>query len=106
MRSRVLHAVRLCAEPFYFHHNRLETWRPHASLEVFNAMEPAERFGVNSAIIAPAYLPGGVIGAVVWASPDDALDVPAIFAQCAAELHALTLKFVATHGYVGRIARS
>lgn len=97
LRAHVLHAVRMCAEPFYLSHARLETWRPHSSLEVFNAMERTEHFGVHSAIIAPAYLPGGVIGAVVWASPDETLDVASIFAERAGELHALTLKFVATH---------
>ena len=97
LRAHVLHAVRLCAEPFYFSQGKLATWRPHASLEVFNAMEPTERFGVNSAIVVPAYLPGGVIGAIVWASPDETLDVASIFRQRAGELHALTLQFVATH---------
>lgn len=97
LRAHVLHAVRLCAEPFYFTGGKLATWRPHASLEVFNAMEPRERFGVNSAIIAPAYLPGGVIGAIVWASPDETLDVTSVFEQRAGELHTLALKFVATH---------
>lgn len=97
LRAHVLHAVRQCAEPFYLAHKRLATWRPHASLEVFNAMAPTERFGVNSAIIAPAYLPGGVMGAIVWASPDEDLDVAAIFAERAGELHTLALKFVATH---------
>ena len=60
-------------------------------------MEETERFGVRGAIVAPAYLPGGVIGAVVWATPDAAVDVPAIFARRADELHTLALKFVATH---------
>lgn len=97
LRAHVLHAVRLCAEPFYFAKGMLATWRPHASLDVFNAMEPTERFGVNGAIVAPAYLPGGVIGAIVWATPDESLDVASIFAARAGEMHALALKFVATH---------
>ncbi len=97
LRAQVLHAVRICAEPFYYIAGKLATWRPHASLEAFNGIEPNERFGVNVAIVAPAYLPGGVIGAVVWASPDATLDVASIFAKRAGELHTLALKFVATH---------
>jgi DNA-binding CsgD family transcriptional regulator len=96
LKAQVLHAVRVCAEPFYFIAGKLATWRPHASLEGFNASEHTDRFGVSVAIVAPAYLPGGVIGAVVWASPDAAVDVATIFAKRAEDLHALALKFVAT----------
>ena len=97
LRARVLHAARLCSEPFYVADGKLATWRPHSSLDAFNKMEATERFGVSGAIVAPAYLPGGVIGAVVWATPDESVDVRSIFAARAGELHALALKFVATH---------
>jgi DNA-binding CsgD family transcriptional regulator len=97
LRARVLHAARVCAEPFYVADGKLATWRPHSSLDSFNRMEATERFGVSGAIVAPAYLPGGVIGAVVWATPDETVDVRSIFAARAAALHALALKFVATH---------
>jgi DNA-binding CsgD family transcriptional regulator len=97
LRAHVLHAVRLCAEPFYYDQGRLATWRHHSQLEVFNASGPIERFGVNAAIITPAYLPGGVIGAVVWASADETLNVPQIFADRAWELHTLALQFAAIH---------
>ncbi|MEQ1783730.1 MAG: helix-turn-helix transcriptional regulator [Hyphomonadaceae bacterium] len=96
LRARVLHAVRVCAEPFYLAGDKLASWRPHAALQAFNEGTPTERFGVHSAIIAPAYLSGGVIGAIVWASPDT-IDVASIFAQRAETLHALALRFVATH---------
>jgi DNA-binding CsgD family transcriptional regulator len=97
LRARVIHATRVCAEPFYVSDGRLATWRAHSSLDAFNRMDETERFGVSGAIVAPAYLPGGVIGAIVWATPDAAVDVPAIFAQRAAALHTLALKFVAIH---------
>jgi len=97
LRARVLHAARLCAEPFYVANGKLATWRPHASLDGFNRMEETETFGVRGAIVAPSYLPGGVIGAVVWATPDATVDVASIFQERAAALHALALKFVATH---------
>lgn len=97
LRARVLHAARLCAEPFYVADGKLATWRPHASLDAFNRMDETERYGVSGAIVAPCYLPGGVIGAVVWATPDASVDVPGIFAARAGELHTLALRFVATH---------
>src|SRR5262245_3044553 len=97
LRARVLHAARVCSEPFYVADGKLATWRPHRSLDSFNRMEATERCVVMRAIVTPAYLPGGVIGAVVWATPDEKMDVRAIFAARAAELHALALKFVATH---------
>lgn len=96
LRSHVLHAVRVCAEPFYSIDEKFASWRPHPTLEAFNDMSPNEHYGVRSAIIAPAYLSGGVIGAIVWASPET-IDVAAVFAHRAAELHALALRFVATH---------
>lgn len=97
LRARVLHAARLCAEPFYVSDGKFATWRAHSSLDSFNRIEDSERFGVSGAIVAPAYLPGGVIGAVVWATPDPSVNVPAIFETRAGELHALALKFVGTH---------
>ena len=97
LRARVLHAARVCSEPFYVADGKLATWRSHSPLDSFNRMEATERFGVSGAIVAPAYLPGGVIGVVVWATPDETVDVRSLFAARAAELHALALKFVATH---------
>lgn len=97
LRARVLHAARVCSEPFYAIDGKMATWRPHPSLDSFNRMDEAERFGVRGAIIAPAYLPGGVIGAIVWATPDTSVDVAGIFAKRAAELHAMALQFVGVH---------
>ena len=65
LRARMLHAARVCAEPFYVADGKLATWRPHLALDGFNRMEEGERFGVAGAIVAPAYLSGGVIGAIV-----------------------------------------
>jgi DNA-binding CsgD family transcriptional regulator len=95
LRSFFIHAVRVCAEPFFYASGKLATWRSHPALEAMNRTGPAERFGVGAAIIAPAYLPGGVIGAVVWATADSAFAVEAVFRRKAPELHALALHFVA-----------
>ena len=53
---------------------------------------------MGAAIVCPVYLPGGVIGAVVWATPEAETDVSGVFAAHAAELHILALRFVATYG--------
>jgi len=94
LRSFFIHAVRVCSEPFYFSAGKLASWRPNAALEAMNRVGPEERFGVGAAIIAPAYLPGGVIGAVVWATSDRSFEVLDVFNQHAAALHALALHFV------------
>lgn len=105
LRAAFIRAARVCSEPFYFAGGRLASWRPNAAIEAVAAEGRIETFGVGSAIVAPAYLPDGVIGAVVWASPDADLDVGRVFAERAGELHALALKFVATYAdATGRLA--
>lgn len=100
LRSAFVHAARAIAEPFWFDGRRMVTWRPSSALEAVNADGPIESFGVAGAITAPAYLPGGVIGAVVWATSDPKVDVGAVFEARAAELHALSLRFMASYAEV------
>jgi len=97
LRAAFIHAARACAEPFYFTGGRFLSWRPMRALDAITAEGPIETYGVGVAIVAPTYLPGGVIGAVIWASPDTSLDVAAAFAAHAEALHILALKFVATY---------
>ena len=97
LKSPFVLAARFMAEPFYFADNRLGTWRPSNSLDAIDAARASADHGVGSAIIAPAYLPGGVIGAVVWASPDAGLDVPALFDVWASRLHAAALRFICAY---------
>ena len=96
LRSYFIQAVRVCSEPIHYHHGRLASWRETHALDAINAQGPSERFGVGAAIIVPAYLPAGVIGAVVWATADANFDVESVFHQRATQLHALALRFVAT----------
>lgn len=96
LRAAFIRASRVCAEPFYFQGGRLRSWRTNPALDAI-AAEGIETFGVGAAIVAPAYLPGGSIGAVTWASPDADVDTGSVFAARAAELHALALRFVATY---------
>jgi DNA-binding CsgD family transcriptional regulator len=85
------------AEPFYFAEGRFGTWRPTARLDVIKAPRSASDHGTARAIISPAFVPGGVIGAVVWASPDTNIDVAAVFANQAATLHAAALRFISAY---------
>lgn len=95
LRSFFIHAVRVCSEPFFYEQARLTTWRANAALEAMNQIGPSDGFGVAAAIICPAYLPGGVIGAVVWATADPAFEAAPVFSAHAPKLHALALHFVA-----------
>lgn len=97
LRAAFIHASRACSEPFQFSGGRFGSWRPNRALDAITAEGPVDTYGVGAAIVAPAYLPGGVIGAVVWATADVGFDVQAAFAAHAAELHILALRFVATY---------
>lgn len=97
LRAAFIHATRACAEPFYFENGRFLSWRPNRALDAITAEGPIDRFGVGAAIVTPAYLPGGVIGAVIWATPDAGFDVESCFEAHAAEMQALALRFVATY---------
>lgn len=104
LKSPFVLAARYMAEPFYFANGRFGTWRPTASLNDIETEAAAREHGVASAIIAPAYLPGGVIGAVVWASPDPTLDVAGVFEAHAPRMHAAALRFIAAyHDALGKL---
>jgi DNA-binding CsgD family transcriptional regulator len=90
-------AARYMGEPFYFAEGRFGTWRPTTRLDGIKAGRSASDHGIASAIISPTYVPGGVIGAVVWASPDLNIDVAAVFANQAAILHAAALRFMSAY---------
>lgn len=97
LKAAFIHAARACAEPYYFAGGCFESWRANPALEAIAGEGPIDTYGVGAAIVCPVYLPGGVIGAVVWATPDPAADLAAAFEAHAAELHVLALKFVATY---------
>lgn len=99
LRSPFVFACRYSAEPFYFHEGRFGTWRPSARLEGI-AVNQEGTVKVGTSIIAPAHLPGGVIGAIVWASPE-VFDIRPVFHARAAELSALSLKLLAAYNDLG-----
>jgi DNA-binding CsgD family transcriptional regulator len=92
-----VHAARACAEPFYFADGRFASWRRNRALEAINEERPIDAMGVGAAIIAPAYLPGDVIGAICWASKDPDAPAAALFAVHAEHLQAVALKLFATY---------
>ncbi len=97
LKAAFIHAARACAEPYYFQNGRFGSWRSNRSLDAITSEGPIDRMGVGAAIVAPAYLPRGVIGVVIWATPDDTFDVASAFAEHAGEMHILAMKFVATY---------
>lgn len=97
LRAPFVLAARYMSEPFYFTQGRFATWRPAPQLEAIPVEQTAREHGVAGAIIAAAYLPGGVIGAVVWATPDPTVDVAEIFAREAARAHILALRLMAAY---------
>jgi DNA-binding CsgD family transcriptional regulator len=97
LRSAFVYAARSCAEPFCFSNGTFHGWRPSSALDAINRQGRIDTFGVGTAIVAPAYLPGGVIGEVVWASPELRRDVRGVFQARADDLHGLALRFIAAY---------
>lgn len=97
--SQFLNAARMIAEPFFYVGGRLASWRPTRLLDGFDCTRVTEATGIAGAIIAPAHLPRGRVGAVVWAAREP-VDVAAVFAAEAEHLQALALKLIAAHAEV------
>lgn len=97
LRAPFILAARYAAEPFFYHQGRFSSWRPLPRLEAIPVAEAAQDFGVAAAVIAPAYLTGGVIGAVVWASDEPLADLPALYAANADRLHGAALRLVSAY---------
>ncbi|PKP82401.1 MAG: LuxR family transcriptional regulator [Alphaproteobacteria bacterium HGW-Alphaproteobacteria-18] len=100
LRAGIIRVVRVCGEPFYYHKGKMHSWRPVRALEAVNRKidpEAYRAYGVQGAIVAPIHSPMGVIGAVVWATNDEGVDVEAIFAGRGAEFYMLALKFLSAY---------
>lgn len=96
LESTFLHAARLLAEPIWFADGRLQTWRETHMLDRIDCANVVRDFGISGALIAPVHLPGGQIGAVVWATTEP-VDMQAIFNAHAEPMFALALRFLAAH---------
>ena len=97
LRSGYVRGARTCAEPFFHADKQIGSWRQIAALDGLAKTMNAEDYSVGAAIISPCHLPSGVIGAVVWATPDKAFPIRKVFDERAAEIHVLTVKFIATY---------
>jgi DNA-binding CsgD family transcriptional regulator len=100
LRAGLLSVVRVCGEPFYYRRGKLKSWRAVRALDEANLhLDPASyaRHGVAAAIICPIHSPFGIIGAVVWATGDEAVDVEEIFNARAPEMFLLALKFLSVY---------
>jgi len=100
LRAGLISVVRVCSEPFFYHQGRMESWRRISALEEANRHIDPEAYthhGIASAITCPVHSPMGVIGAVVWATGEDAADVAATFHDRAGEMHVLALKFLSAY---------
>jgi DNA-binding CsgD family transcriptional regulator len=97
LRAPFILAARYTAEPFFYHQGRFSSWRPLPRLETIEVAEAAHDFGVQAAIIAPTYLTGGVIGAVVWAASEPVADLPALYEARSDELHGVALRLVCAY---------
>lgn len=105
LRSAFIFASRYSAEPFYLFDGQFRTWRPVPRLEKIEVTLNSEQHQVGTAIVCPAHLPGGVIGAIVWGSPDK-FDIRPTFEREAASLHGLVLKFLAAYNDLGQSERA
>lgn len=101
LRSAFVFASRYSAEPFFYCDGRFGTWRSAPRLEGIDVTLNSEQNRVGTAIVAPAHLPGGVIGVIVWGSPEK-FDIRPTFAREAVALHGLALKFLAAYNDLGQ----
>lgn len=105
LRSSFIFASRYSAEPFYYSDGKFRTWRPVPRLENIEVTLNSEQHRVGTAIVCPAHLPGGVIGAIVWGSPDK-FDIRPTFEREAVALHGLVVKFLAAYNDLGHSERA
>jgi DNA-binding CsgD family transcriptional regulator len=95
LRNAIVSVVRQLAEPFYYDRGQFGSWRP-LRIDPRIARDATQRsYDVEAAIVAPVYLPAGVIGALVWASTEPVDDLPEKFAREAEGLHSMALRFLA-----------
>lgn len=97
LRSPFVRTIRAFAEPAYVKDGLAYSWRESVALKSINENGPIHSPGVASAILAPAHLAHGLIGAVVWATDDVSLPVAEVFDEHASMLHALSMRFIATY---------
>jgi LuxR family transcriptional regulator, quorum-sensing system regulator SdiA len=94
LHSAIVAIIRGTAEPFYYDKGIFDGWRPLRMSPELERQVQNTKLSVCGSIVAPIHLPGGVIGAVIWATDQPAVDVRPIFEQHAEHLHVLALRFI------------
>jgi LuxR family transcriptional regulator, quorum-sensing system regulator SdiA len=94
LHSAVVAIIRCTAEPFYYEAGTFDSWRPLRVAPELERQARDTKLSICGSIIAPIHLPGGVVGAVVWATDQDGVSTRQIFEQHAADLHVLALRFI------------
>ncbi|QIG81068.1 helix-turn-helix transcriptional regulator [Stakelama tenebrarum] len=95
LHNAIIAVVRHTAEPFYFDRGTIGAWQAISLREDVEKQARQRDYDVRAAIVAPAHLPGPTIGAVLWASDGEGVDVAALYRDHAVALHGLALRFVA-----------
>lgn len=104
LKSVFLHAARIFAEPMWYAAGKLGSWRPTAALDAIDCSRIDAQFDFSGAIIAPAHLPGGRVGAVVWVARDP-IDLQAVFARDGERLFTLAFRLLAAHAEASNTLR-
>lgn len=99
--SPFLQAARLSAEPLYYQHGELRGWRPTTLLGAVDVSQATTRGGIGGAVLAPVHMPGGRVGAIVWAT-NNPIDMAPLFAAHSEHLFALAVRTLSTHAEASR----
>lgn len=94
LQNAIVAIIRCTAEPFYYDRGVIRSWRPLRLAPDLERQARTGKLSICSSIVAPIHLPGSSIGAVVWATDHDDVDVRTLFEQHAAELHIMALRFI------------
>lgn len=94
LQNAIVTVTRWTAEPFYYDHGAIGGWQQMRIAPELLKQTTGTNLSICASIVAPIHLPGGVIGAVVWATDQHSLNVRAVFDEHAADLHVMALRFI------------
>lgn len=94
LRNAIVAMVRHLGEPFHFEDGVIGGWRPIRISDKLGRLARSVNYAVRSAIVVPVRLPRSTIGAVVWATDREGLDVREVFEEHALVLHGMATRFI------------
>ncbi|WP_226633393.1 helix-turn-helix transcriptional regulator [Novosphingobium profundi] len=94
LRNAMVALIRNLGDPFYYMDGAVGSWRPVKVTPRLEELGRSVNYAVRSAIIAPVRLPRSTLGAVVWASDGEGVDVRPLFEAHALRLHGLAARFI------------